>query len=209
MSKSRIDVQFQIPYRYPVLFTGGLLQADRNSNQDALDFLSSLQVSDLILDSGVVEGFEARTDQFKSLLGLDQALVVQGGEGIKEKPELLDQLHERWIDMGLDRHKQVAIVGGGAVLDAVGFAASVFHRGVGHIRFPSTVLAQNDAGVGVKNGINSLKQKNLVGCFKPPTAVINEYEILSSLNDRDFFSGYAEAVKVALIRDTDFFHWLS
>jgi 3-dehydroquinate synthase len=94
------------------------------------------------------------------------------------------------------------------VLDGVGYAAAIFHRGVRHIRLPTTVLAQNDSGVGVKNAINATGTKNLIGTFAPPFAVINDGVFIDRLPAREKRAGMAEAVKVALIRDGDFFHWL-
>ena len=108
----------------------------------------------------------------------------------------------------IDRQSFALAVGGGAVLDAVGFAAAIFHRGVRHIRCPTTVLAQADSGVGVKNAINAFGLKNLLGTFAPPFAVINDSAFLDKLPARDKRAGIAEAVKVALIRDADFFTWL-
>ena len=87
----------------------------------------------------------------------------------------------------------------------VGFAAATAHRGVRHIRIPTTTLAQDDSGVGVKNGINAFGKKNFIGTFAPPFAVINDFDLLSSLPDRDKRAGYVEAIKVACIRDADFF----
>ena len=99
----------------------------------------------------------------------------------------------------------------------VGLAAATAHRGVRHIRIPTTTLSQADSGVGVKNGINAFGKKNFVGTFAPPFAVINDAAWLLGLSERDKRGGYAEAVKVALIRDASFFealkprptHWLN
>jgi len=99
-------------------------------------------------------------------------------------------------------------IGGGAVLDAIGLVAATTHRGVRHVRVPTTVLAQNDSGIGVKNGVNLYGQKNFVGAFAPPYAVVNDIEFIESLEPRDRVAGMAEAVKVALIRDHQFFVWL-
>ena len=77
----------------------------------------------------------------------------------------------------IDRQSFAIAIGGGAVLDAVGFAAAIFHRGVRHIRCPTTVLAQDDSGVGVKNAINAFGFKNLLGTFAPPFAVINDFGV--------------------------------
>jgi 3-dehydroquinate synthase len=99
-------------------------------------------------------------------------------------------------------------MGGGALLDVAGLASATAHRGVRHIRVPTTVLGQNDSGVGVKNGINAFGKKNFIGTFAPPFAVINDFDLLATLPDRDKRAGYAEAVKVALIRDRGFFESL-
>ena len=118
--------------------------------------------------------------------------------------EVLNYIHEK----NIDRHAYLIAMGGGAILDMVGFAAAIGHRGIRHIRMPTTVLSQNDSGVGVKNGINYFGKKNFLGTFSPPIAVINDFNFLGTLDDRDWRSGMSEAVKVALIKDATFFYWL-
>src|SRR5690606_30287435 len=86
--------------------------------------------------------------------------------------------------------------------------AAISHRGVRHIRIPTTVLAQNDSGIGVKNSVNYRGKKNFLGTFVPPVAVINDRVFLRTLEIRDWRSGMAEAVKVALIKDLEFFEWI-
>jgi 3-dehydroquinate synthase len=112
------------------------------------------------------------------------------------------------LEHHLDRHAFVVIIGGGAVLDVVGFAASLVHRGLRVVRLPTTVLGQCDSGVGVKTAVNFGAAKNLVGTFAPPFAVVNDFDLLDSLPDRDWRAGIAEAFKVALIKDAKFFRWL-
>jgi len=130
---------------------------------------------------------------------------VKGGEVVKNEwsrvVEILELIHRHHID----RHNYVVVVGGGALLDMVGLAAATAHRGVRLIRIPTTTLAQDDSGVGVKNGVNAFGKKNFIGTFAPPFAVINDFDLLSSLSDRDKRAGYIEAVKVACIRDSEFF----
>ena len=117
-------------------------------------------------------------------------------------------MQQRLFEHRIDRHSYVIAIGGGAVLDAVGLVAATTHRGVRLIRVPTTVLAQDDSGVGVKNGVNLCGVKNFVGTFAPPFAVLNDLDLLTRLSERDKIAGMAEAVKVALIRDGDFFAWL-
>ena len=124
---------------------------------------------------------------------------MPAGESCKT-PDVLQRLYGQMLEHGLDRHCYVLALGGGALLDAVGYACATFHRGVRLIRIPTTVLAQNDAGVGVKNGINAFEQKNLLGAFQPANAVINDFQLLLGLPRRDQLAGLAEAVKVAAIR---------
>ena len=132
-------------------------------------------------------------------------VVVPGGEAIKNNLEAVRDMVLALTRERMDRQSFVVIVGGGAVLDAVGFAASVVHRGLRQVRVPTTVLAQNDAGIGVKNAINHGGVKNLLGCFAPPFAVINDFAFLETLPQGQWTDGIAEAFKVALIKDALFF----
>ncbi|SUX53795.1 3-dehydroquinate synthase [Chromobacterium vaccinii] len=137
-----------------------------------------------------------------------EIVPLPGGEACKNDPQHLWRLLQALADRNIDRHSYALAIGGGAALDAVGLAASLFHRGVRNIRLPSTVLSQADSGVGVKNAINWNGQKNLIGSFAVPWAVINDAALIDGLPAREKRAGMAEAVKVALIRDASFFRWL-
>ncbi len=132
-------------------------------------------------------------------------LVVEGGERAKNSPLHVAEIHSHIDRHHLDRHSYLIAVGGGALLDVAGFAAATAHRGVRHVRIPTTTLSQADSGIGVKNGINAFGKKNFVGTFAPPHAVINDFNLLTTLDPRDKRAGYVEAVKVACIRDHAFF----
>lgn len=132
-------------------------------------------------------------------------VAVAGGEQCKNDPAVLAGLLDGLSERAIDRHAFVLAIGGGAVLDAVGYAAAIFHRGVRHIRFPTTVLAQADSGVGVKNAVNWHGQKNLLGTFSPAWGIVNDAAFIDLLPPREQRAGMAEAVKVALIRDGAFF----
>lgn len=134
--------------------------------------------------------------------------LVTGGEKIKNSLEIIDKVGYQVQKSGMCRQSYIFAVGGGAVLDAVGLAASVIHRGMRHIRIPTTVLSQNDSGVGVKNGINRFGSKNYYGCFNPPNGVIADFSFLRTLDDRQWKSGVAEAFKVAIIKDQRFLDYL-
>lgn len=157
------------------------------------------------LCDAVIAHFAAR-DDLPTLAAAP--VVLPGGEAVKNDPALIGQMHETILGHRIDRHSYVLAIGGGAFLDAVGLAAATAHRGVRLVRMPTTVLAQNDSGVGVKSAINRDGGKNLIGAFAPPFAVVNDSAFLDHLPARDRIAGMAEAVKVALIRDAGFFGWL-
>lgn len=132
-------------------------------------------------------------------------LPVVGGEHSKNSIPLVTEILSQIDRHHIDRQSYVVAVGGGALLDLAGFAAAIAHRGVRHVRIPTTTLAQADSGVGVKNAINAFGKKNFIGTFAPPHAVINDFKLLATLPHRDKRAGYVEAVKVACIRDGAFF----
>ena len=132
-------------------------------------------------------------------------IVMEGGERVKNSYFHVSEIQSPMDRYHIDRHSYVIAVGGGALLDMVGLAAATAHRGVRHIRIPTTTLSQADSGVGVKNGINAFGKKNFIGTFAPPFAVINDFNLLATLPARDKRNGYVEAVKVACIRDRAFF----
>ncbi|MFN9024802.1 MAG: 3-dehydroquinate synthase, partial [Akkermansiaceae bacterium] len=106
------------------------------------------------------------------------------------------------------RHSYVIAIGGGAFLDAVGYAVATAHRGLRLVRFPTTTLSQDDSGVGVKNAINAFGKKNWIGTFSVPFAVINDFKLLESQDPESSISGLIEAIKVALVKDGEFFQWI-
>jgi 3-dehydroquinate synthase len=132
-------------------------------------------------------------------------LVIPGGEAAKDGVDAANLVLDAIQGAALCRHSYVIVVGGGAVLDVVGYAAATAHRGVRLIRVPTTVLSQDDSAVGVKNGVNLFGKKNYLGTFAAPYAVINDFSFLLTLEDRDWLGGLSEAIKAALIRDAGFF----
>jgi 3-dehydroquinate synthase len=213
-----IAVSFSVPFRYSVHFTERMLEPDNRVLLDALRRLEPLRRQRVlaVVDDGLVRahpGLCAALQRYAmahadTLQLLGDPIVVPGGERAKNDPALITELHRRMAAVGLDRHSFCLALGGGAMLDMVGFAAATCHRGVRIVRAPSTVLGQNDSGIGVKNGINAFGMKNFVGSFAVPFAVINDFAWLGTLARRDRVAGMAEAVKVALVRDASFFEWL-
>ncbi len=134
--------------------------------------------------------------------------IYPGGESAKADEHLVREVWAAIDAAHLDRHSYALVIGGGAFLDAAGYAAATAHRGVRLIRFPTTTLSQDDSGVGVKCAINAFGKKNWVGSFSVPFAVINDFRYLHSQDEETRRGGLIEAVKVALVRDKEFFEWI-
>lgn len=140
-------------------------------------------------------------------LGVGQALIerfpnrrlvlLRGGEAMKDWATV-QRLTAAMEYAGLQRRDEIIAVGGGAVLDVAGFAASIYRRGLPYVRVPTTLLAYVDASVGVKTGINVGERKNLIGAFAPPARVILDRSLLASLPDEEVSSGLGEVLKLAV-----------
>ncbi|MES1021578.1 3-dehydroquinate synthase [Gloeocapsa sp. BRSZ] len=207
-----------VTFNYDVHFTKGLFELNNPLFAQVLTAEEDSPKKVLaVVDAGLVPHQPALLDNLAAyaefyrdaLIFVQQPAIVPGGEAAKNDPQLVEQLHHIIDRAGLCRHSYILAIGGGAVLDMAGYAAATAHRGIRLIRVPTTVLAQNDSGVGVKNGINAFGKKNFLGTFAPPYAVLNDLDFLTTLDDRDWRSGIAEAVKVALIKDADFLNFIT
>ena len=222
-NKSRFDCDvyeqsFSVSYDYPVYFTRSVFDKGSDLLSSVIDRKDGPLPHRIMvyIDSGVAETtpriVERVTEYFEGsydrLLLVCEPKVVPGGENAKNGWRDVRDIMTALGDQHMCRQSYVVAIGGGSVLDMVGFAASLVHRGVRQVRLPSTVLSQNDAGVGVKNAMNERETKNFVGCFAPPFAVINDFDFLRTLEQKDWVGGIAEAFKVAIIKDADFFDFL-
>jgi 3-dehydroquinate synthase len=214
----RIDQCFEVRHHYPVCFTRRAFSPD---NPLLAELTAPAQAGRRVrllvaVDSGVAHArpdvVDANAPYMKrhepALELVQPPWIVRGGETSKRDPREVDELYGLVRDLGLCRHSVVVVIGGGAVLDAIGYATATAHRGLRLVRMPSTVLGQNDAGVGVKNAVNWQGRKNFLGTFVPPFAVVNDFDLLASAPSADRRAGIAEAVKVGLIRDAAFFERL-
>src|SRR6266581_9205151 len=212
---SMIRRSFQVSYELQVQFTQNVFEPTNLVLKTVLDGSGNGRPHKtiIILDEALARTqpeisrrietyFETHSERLQLVC---PPIVIEGGERTKNSYFHVSEIHSHLDRYHIDRHSYVIGVGGGALLDVVGLAAATAHRGVRHVRVPTTTLSQNDSGVGVKNGINAFGKKNFIGTFAPPFAVINDFDMLSSLTPRDKRAGYIEAVKVASIRDAAFF----
>jgi 3-dehydroquinate synthase len=133
--------------------------------------------------------------------------VLPDGEQQK-KLKTVHKIIDFLLGAGFGRDSTLVSLGGGVVGDITGFTASVFMRGVSFIQIPTTLLAQVDASVGGKTGVNHALGKNLIGSFYQPRCVVCDSQFLPSLTKKDYLCGLSEVIKYGLIKDADFFEWL-
>ena len=213
-----IRQEFSVPFSYSVEFTENLFDPSNKLFAETVNpEHSGLKPNVLfVFDSGMYSCHPGLMNDITrysnenngSFSLVPEPVIIPGGERAKNDPGHVELIIDAIESADLDRHSYVAVIGGGAVTDTAGYAAAIAHRGIRLIRIPTTVLAQNDAAVGVKNGVNAYGKKNFLGTFTPPVAVLNDFSFLNTLSDRQWRAGISEAVKVALIKDRAFFEEL-
>ena len=207
------DFNITVSFQHRVRFTRGAFAPGNRLMADLLETRGRSKVL-VFVENGIKEFFPQLEgeiqDYFSDLNGLRLTGVewLSGGEEAKRDDRVYLDAMAAIERHHIDRHSYVVVIGGGAFLDVIGFAAATGHRGVRLVRFPTTTLSQDDSGVGVKNGINAFKKKNFIGTFAVPYAVVNDFQFLHTQPKLTRRAGLIEAVKVALVRDGEFFDWL-
>lgn len=201
----------ELRWRHRLVFERGVF-ADPARTRAVLDYaLGDSRLALVVVEEAVAAARPGLVPTLAAALGPRLAavpLLVSGGEAAKRDQAALQRCWEALEAARIDRHSTLIAVGGGAFLDVAGFAAATAHRGVRLLRIPTTTLAQADSAVGVKNGINAFAKKNFLGAFAVPQAVLVDTELLSTQPADSRRAGFVEAVKVALIRDPEFFDWI-
>ncbi len=217
LNSGSLDVPFAVPFTHRLRFTNDVLGSEQNVLIDLLESSDdqparvqfwmdrNLANANPEIELKFKQLSEAHPDRIKRVGNIQ---FVPGGEEIKNDIQVMEKMLKVFNVSDLDRRSYIVVIGGGAVLDTVGFAAGIAHRGIRLIRLPTTTLAQADSGLGVKNGVNLFRKKNWLGTFAVPWGVINDAEMLGTLSNRDFIAGFSEAVKVSLLKDTRFFNSL-
>ena len=214
-----IEQRFTVSYAYPVIFLRDLFAPE-------CEVLAELLARDptspaphrvlVVMDRGVdeahpelsrrvTEWLSARRERIELVVPIE---YLPGSEFAKRHDGMAERLVKLAYQTHFGRKDTFVVIGGGAVQDVAGYAAGIVHRGCRVIRVNTTTLAQADAGVGVKNGVDYGACKNFLGTFAPPFAVVNDATFLPTLSDKDWRNGIAEAVKVATIKDAAFLAWL-
>lgn len=209
---SRHDFQIPVSFKHRVCFTREAFAPGNALLGELLEEGGGRRVLVLVEES-VADAWPELSRQVEDYfadLGFDWRglTVLPGGEEVKVDDALVNRVWEIIDTQHIDRHSYVITIGGGAFLDATGYAVATAHRGVRLVRFPTTTLSQDDSGVGVKCAINGFGKKNWIGAFSVPYAVVNDFQFLQSQDEGTCRDGLIEAVKVSLVKDGEFFSWI-
>lgn len=216
--QNRYDIDFSVPMSHRLRFTKDCFGDDFPIVAELFEHSGSSPArAQVWIDEGLCNWDSRLSAKIEAHLSAPNSGVelvspverLPGGEAVKNDPAIVNHLLESFNRDNLDRRSYVLVVGGGAILDTVGYAAAIAHRGIRLIRVPTTTLAQADSGVGVKNAVNWFNKKNWKGTFATPWAVVNDERLLEGLSDRDFRCGFSEAVKVSLLKSPEFFQFLT
>ena len=208
---------FGVHFKYPVYFTRNIFEADNPLLESIIGRPEDDHCHKAIIyiDSTVAEMHPVICEKIERYLLtrnhlelVCQPCLIENTRICKTRWEVVGDIMATVSRYHMDRQSFIVAIGGGSLLDVVGFAGSIIHRGMRMIRVPTTTLAQADAGIGIKNGMDIFNAKNFAGTFAPPFAVVNDFAFLSTLNTDDWIGGVAEAFKVAIIKDAAFFDFL-
>lgn len=201
MKKINVHIKNDRRQDYPIFIGVGLLKKI-NTLVDVSKYSKAVIVTDRNIPSFLVQNLQSVLQIKNSVVVLDNG---EQNKNLKSVKKVLEALNT----FDCDRKSLVINLGGGLIGDIGGFAASIFMRGIDFLQIPTTLLAQVDAGIGGKVGINFLEIKNLIGAFQQPIAVIADVDALSTLPQREFISGFAEVIKHGLITDKKYFEFVT
>ena len=208
------EQKFSIDYNFSIKETEEIFSLD---NLTIFNILPDIEtrcffcIEEVIVDKNpslLKDIFSYFSCHYRNIKLVEDFYIKSGGEKIKNNVEEVFSLINKMQCNQICRHSYILIIGGGAFLDFVGFACTIFHRGIKHIRIPTTMLSQCDGGLGVKNAINYQGNKNCLGTFAPPTAIINDYIFLKTLPKKILISGLSEIIKVCLVKDKGDFSFI-
>ena len=173
-----------------------------------VNFIQNIKLV-VVTDDNLHQFYKGLIESLTELAGVKfiKTISIPPGEGSKSR-EMKSHIEDEMFDSHCTRDTLIIAIGGGVVLDLAGFVAATFCRGIPIIYIPTSLLAQIDAAIGGKTGINTKFGKNLLGAFKQPEAVFISQEFLKTIPDIEYISAFAEVIKHALIVDKNYFNFL-
>ncbi len=202
-------VQATKPVRYEVRMVDNLLDPTREDLALAGTGERTGNRRFIVLDDRLESHYGAQLRQYFQAHGLRPHFCVLPAEERNKTMDSVAHVVRDLNEFGISRrHEPIIAIGGGVLLDIVGFAASLYRRSTPYVRIPTTLIGLVDAGVGVKTGVNFENHKNRIGTYFAPSLALLDRTFLTTLAERHLHNGFAEILKIALVKDFRLFELL-
>jgi 3-dehydroquinate synthase len=196
--KAELPVEFTLKYSSDVLNT---------NNHDLLSFGESNRRV-VVIDETVYKLYGEKLHNYFDIFQVKLELFVIDATEENKDWKHTDEILKFFEDSGVLRREAIIVIGGGVLLDLVGFCCSIYRRGIPYVKVPTTLLAIVDASVGVKVAANHFGRRNRIGAYYPPVATLLDKKFIATQDERNIVNGIAEIFKLAVIKDKELFELL-
>ena len=195
------SVKTELPISFSLTYSSGVF----NINNHDLHTFNQSDRKVVVIDKSVYELYGTELHEYFTKFKLQLVYLVVDATEENKNWEETDKILKFFEDTNVLRREPVIAIGGGVLLDIVGFAASIYRRGIPYIKVPTTLLSIVDASVGSKVGINHLGRRNRLGAYYPPIATLIDKKFIKTQSEREIVNGLAEIFKLALIKSKELF----
>lgn len=195
-------VEASLPVSFKIQYSNALFS---EANTDLALIGTPLGRAIVVIEENVFELYKTELHNYFSFFNINVETVIVPAAEEHKTWETVDTILKFFEDTGIRRREPVIAIGGGVLLDVVGFCASIYRRGIPYVKVPTTLLAMVDASVGVKVGINHVGRRNRLGAYYPPIATLLDKTFLKTLPQEEIVNGLGEIFKMAVIKDAELF----
>ena len=197
-------VKAELPVEFTLKYSSDIFNIN---NHDLLSFGESNRKL-VVIDKAVNEIYGQRLVDYFKIMKVELKLFVLDATESNKTWEYTDKVLQFFEDAGALRREPIIVIGGGVLLDLVGFCCSIYRRGIPYVKVPTTLLAIVDASVGVKVAANHFERRNRIGAYYPPIATLLDKKFIATQDGRNIINGIAEIFKLAVIKDIELFELL-
>ena len=197
-------VKAELPVEFTLKYSSDIFNIN---NHDLLSFGESNRKL-VVIDKAVNEIYGQRLVDYFKTMKVELKLFVLDATESNKTWEYTDKVLQFFEDAGALRREPIIVIGGGVLLDLVGFCCSIYRRGIPYVKVPTTLLAIVDASVGVKVAANHFERRNRIGAYYPPIATLLDKKFIATQDGRNIINGIAEIFKLAVIKDIELFELL-
>jgi 3-dehydroquinate synthase len=198
------SVKAELPVEFVLKYSSDVFNIN---NHDLLSFGESNRRV-VVIDQTVYKLYGQQLQDYFNTFKIELKLFVIDATEQNKDWEHTDQILRFFEDVGVLRREAIIVIGGGVLLDLVGFCCSIYRRGIPYVKVPTTLLAIVDASVGVKVAANHFGRRNRIGAYYPPIATLLDKKFIATQDERNIVNGIAEIFKLAVIKDKELFELL-